>query len=121
MFCQVEMRKLALEYSDSDIDLYQWFKGSKFCTVSLETLVTLVEDDDGDEYIEVKIRGPRQSSKYCFYFFEQIIATISQVSPNHFLPHNVCVSRFKWVLTIDFFGCRQFIMCALVFSTSVEF
>ncbi|XP_065164741.1 death-associated protein kinase 1-like isoform X2 [Atheta coriaria] len=86
VFCyiQVEMRKLALEYSDSDIDLYQWFKGSKFCTVSLETLVTLVEDDDGDEYIEVKIRGPRQSSKYCFYFFEQIIATISQAI------YNVC-------------------------------
>lgn len=41
-------------------------------------MITLSEDDRGIEYIEAKIRGPRQSSQYCFYFFEQVIDTITQ-------------------------------------------
>lgn len=84
IFChiQIELRKLIIEdYCNneySDLDLYQWYHGSKLCTTVLETLITLGEDDNSREYIEIKIRGPRQTSKHCFYFFEHVLSVISQ-------------------------------------------
>ena len=64
---------------ESDTDLYQWHHGSKLCTTSLEVMVTINEDQNCNEHIEVKIRGPRQSSKQCFYFFEQVLCVVTQV------------------------------------------
>lgn len=65
---------------DSDMmDLYQWYHGSKFCYVNLESMVTLDEDENLNQYIEVKIRGPKHTSLYCFYFMEQIMQSIDQV------------------------------------------
>lgn len=78
----MELRRATIEnfsYQDNDSDLYQWYHGSKLCTVALETMITLTEDENGSEYIEVKIRGPRQTSQYCFYFFEQVLETIINV------------------------------------------
>ncbi|KAF5291586.1 hypothetical protein FQR65_LT01899 [Abscondita terminalis] len=80
---QIELRRAAIENfsnNDNDTDLYQWFHGSKLCTITLETLITLDEDASSSQYIEIKIRGPRQSSQYCFYFFENVIETVVQVS-----------------------------------------
>ncbi|KAF5270741.1 hypothetical protein FQA39_LY01479 [Lamprigera yunnana] len=76
---QIELRRAALQNfcnNDNDTDLYQWYRGSKLCTVTLETLITLDEDVNSSQYIEIKIRGPRQTSQYCFYFFENVVKTV---------------------------------------------
>ncbi|XP_068914792.1 death-associated protein kinase 1-like isoform X2 [Tenebrio molitor] len=78
---QVELRRATLaNYSnnDSDTDLYQWHLGSKLCNSELESLITLEEDELASQYIEIKIRGPSDSSQYCFYFLEQILQTLNQ-------------------------------------------
>ncbi|RZC35529.1 Ankyrin repeat domain containing protein [Asbolus verrucosus] len=78
---QIELRRATLaNYSnnDSDTDLYQWHLGSKLCNTELESLITLEEDEATSQYIEIKIRGPNNSSQYCFYFFEQIMRTVNQ-------------------------------------------
>ncbi|XP_017770911.1 PREDICTED: death-associated protein kinase 1-like isoform X2 [Nicrophorus vespilloides] len=77
---QVDLRKATLESgAANETDLYQWYRGSKLCTSVLETLITLHEDaSTGDEFIEVKIRGPRESSQYCFHLFEQVLETVGQ-------------------------------------------
>ncbi|EFA08636.2 death-associated protein kinase 1 isoform X2 [Tribolium castaneum] len=77
---QVELRRAILaNYSnnDSDMDLYQWHLGSKLCNTELESLITLEEDEVALQFIEIKIRGPNNSSQYCFYFLEQIMQTIN--------------------------------------------
>lgn len=77
------MRRATLENfsnNDNDTDLYQWYHGSKLCTITLETLITLEQDENSEQYIEIKIRGPRQSSQYCFYFFKNILETVIDVS-----------------------------------------
>lgn len=79
---QIELRRVTLaNYSnnDSDTDLYQWYLGSKLCNMDLESLITLAEDCIGTQFIEVKVRGPTNTSQYCFYFLEQIMTTIKQV------------------------------------------
>lgn len=83
-FYQADLRKSTFDYylngDASDTDLYQWYHGSKLCTTTLETLITLNENDIGQEYIEIKIRGPRLSSQYCFYFFHHVQSVIIGVS-----------------------------------------
>ncbi|KAH9376960.1 hypothetical protein HPB48_002725 [Haemaphysalis longicornis] len=56
---QVQLRRASMEHADSDSDLYQWLRGSKFCSGALEGMLTLV---DNDSALEVKVRGPRGSS-----------------------------------------------------------
>ncbi|KAJ8953553.1 hypothetical protein NQ318_002973 [Aromia moschata] len=78
---QIELRKATLaSYSnnDSDTDLYQWYLGSKLCNLDLESMISLGEDDAGAQYVEIKIRGPKEASKSCFHFLEQITLTIIQ-------------------------------------------
>ncbi|KAK5641907.1 hypothetical protein RI129_010454 [Pyrocoelia pectoralis] len=78
---QIELRRATIENfsnNDNDTDLYQWYHGSKLCTITLETLITLGEDERSSQFIEIKIRGPRQTSQYCFYFLENVIDTILQ-------------------------------------------
>lgn len=93
---QIELRRATLaNYSnnDSDTDLYQWYLGSKLCNTELESLITLEEDEMSLQFIEIKIRGPKDSSQYCFYFLEQIIETINQalirVSPGLLIEKHV--------------------------------
>ncbi|CAN7937643.1 unnamed protein product [Ixodes hexagonus] len=73
---QVQLRRASMEHSDTDNDLYQWLKGSKFCSGSLEGMLTLV---DNDSALEVKVRGPRGSSSNCFFFLEDLLMVVDDV------------------------------------------
>lgn len=73
---QVQLRRASMEHADTDNDLYQWLKGSKFCSGSLEGMLTLV---DNDTALEVKVRGPRGSSSNCFYFLEDLLMVVDDV------------------------------------------
>lgn len=79
---QIELRKYTLatcSNNDSDTDLYQWHLGSKLCNAELESLITLEEDELCVQYLEIKIRGPREMAQACFYFLDQIVLTINEV------------------------------------------
>ncbi|KAM7309701.1 death-associated protein kinase 1 isoform X1 [Ixodes scapularis] len=73
---QVQLRRASMEHADTDNDLYQWLKGSKFCSGTLEGMLTLV---DSDSALEVKVRGPRGSSSNCFYFLEDLLMVVDDV------------------------------------------
>lgn len=92
-YLQIELRRATFQVLnvrdfESDLDLYQWFHGSKLCAGLLECLVTLENDIDtsGPEYVEVKMRGPRDSARECFIFIDEVIAIVFHVSYN-FLNH----------------------------------
>ncbi|XP_066151659.1 death-associated protein kinase dapk-1-like isoform X1 [Euwallacea fornicatus] len=79
IFSQIQVylrRKLPMVYTENENDLFQWNSGSKFCNEDLEGLVTLDEDLNGRQYVEVKIRGPSHSSHSCFYFLDNIMRII---------------------------------------------
>ncbi|CAM1295422.1 DAPK1 (predicted) [Pycnogonum litorale] len=73
---QVQLRRAALEHHDPENDLYQWFHGSKFCSGSLEGLITLEEKG---EAVEVKVRGPKAMASDCYYFLEDLITVVEHV------------------------------------------
>ncbi|KAB7507730.1 Death-associated protein kinase dapk-1, partial [Armadillidium nasatum] len=73
---QVQLRRSWQEYPECDTDLYQWYKGSKFCSGPLEALITLEEDG---EAVEVKVRGPPKASSVVFFFMEDLLAMVDQV------------------------------------------
>lgn len=63
--------------------------GSKLCNNELESLITLDENEVAAQFVEIKIRGPTQSSEQCFYFLNNILRTIDMVIA--FTPfHNHC-------------------------------
>ncbi|XP_067131292.1 death-associated protein kinase 1-like isoform X1 [Centruroides vittatus] len=72
---QVQLRRSAHEQPDPEIDLYQWHHGSKFCSGSLEGLITLREN----EIIEIKVRGPSNMNTESFYFMEDLMSIIDQI------------------------------------------
>lgn len=74
---QVQLRRSWQEYPERDTDLYQWCGGSKFCSGPLEALLTL---EEGGEAVEVKVRGPLDSGHVAFFFMEDLLAMIDQVS-----------------------------------------
>ncbi|KAK9888307.1 hypothetical protein WA026_000568 [Henosepilachna vigintioctopunctata] len=95
VFIQIDLRRATLANftnNDSDMDLYQWYMGSKLCNVDLESLITL-EEGNYAQYIEIKVRGPNNSSQCCFYFLEQILHTIftsiSRVCPGLLLERHI--------------------------------
>ena len=61
---------------EAETDLYQWFRGSKYCLGSVESIITLEKDDS----VSVKIRGPEEREKECFFFLEEILSCVDQVS-----------------------------------------
>lgn len=73
---QVQLRRTAQEHHDPDNDLYQWYRGSKFCSGNLEGLLTL---EDGSESVEIKVRGPAAMRTACFYFLEDLLSVVDQV------------------------------------------
>ena len=73
------MRRSWQEYPECDTDLYQWSGGSKFCSGPLEALITL---EEGGEAIEVKVRGPPDTGNVAFFFMEDLLAMIDQVTIN---------------------------------------
>ena len=62
--------------SNPDCDLYQWYHGSKYCSGSLEALVTL---ESGDQSIEVKCRGPEDQSTALYHFHGEICEIVFEV------------------------------------------
>ena len=68
---QVQLRRDVLrEHSASaDCDLYQWCRGSKFCSGALECLITL---EDEERAIELKCRGPPAERTALFYFLDDV-------------------------------------------------
>ncbi|GAB6027724.1 hypothetical protein CHUAL_001959 [Chamberlinius hualienensis] len=73
---QVQLRRSVQEHHDPDSDLYQWLHGSKFCSGNLESLITLEKDGKA---IELKVRGPTDMRKACFYFLEDLLTVVDQV------------------------------------------
>ena len=74
---QVQLRRTALqEESNPEVDLYQWYHGSKFCHGILESLVTL---EQGDQIIEIKARGPEGARRALHMFFNEICSVVDQV------------------------------------------
>lgn len=55
LFLQVHLRRSSRETADPENDLYQWYRGSKFCCGPLEGIITL--DPTATGY-EIKVRGP---------------------------------------------------------------
>lgn len=73
---QAFLRRYAVQKLASSEDLFQWYQGSKVTNGSMESLVTLNADWD---YVEIQVRGPKESAKDCFFFLEEILATVDQV------------------------------------------
>ena len=76
LLSQIQLRRHALRRRyDRETDLYQWFHGSKFCCGPLEAIIAL----HGREEVEVKVRGPGEAGRACFFFLEEILGIIDQV------------------------------------------
>ena len=61
-------------------DLYQWYHGSKYCSGSMEALVTV---EQNDQVIEVKCRGPPDHRTDLCYFLEELCELIEGVFGDH--------------------------------------
>lgn len=73
---QVQLRRASMEHADPDVDLYQWLRGSKFCSGALEGMLTL---EDHGEALQVIVRGPHGSASSCFYFLEDLLTVVDDV------------------------------------------
>lgn len=74
---QVQLRShFAQKHEEDFCDLYQWSGGSKCCSGSVECIVSL---DSAEDSISVKVRGPRNHEKECFFFLEEILGVVDQV------------------------------------------
>ncbi|XP_046431964.1 death-associated protein kinase 1-like isoform X1 [Neodiprion fabricii] len=84
---QAQLRKITQSWDPRDSDLYQWWRGSKLCVGACESIVTLEEEDQG--YIEVRVRGPRGTSRQCAGLFNVILdaldTTVEIVAPGMLL------------------------------------
>jgi hypothetical protein len=67
---------------DPDVSLYQWKGGSRMVCGPLEGVMQLISDPAGaakTTSIEVKVRGPRDTNRACFFFLEELLGIIDQV------------------------------------------
>ncbi|KAK9739260.1 Ankyrin repeats (3 copies) [Popillia japonica] len=125
-YIQADLRRSTFDYywnGDGDTDLYQWYHGSKLCTTTLETLITLNEGNDGSEYIEIKIRGPRLASRYCFYFFHEvqnvITTAINRICPGLLIERHILSSHQLRVHHLDPYSYDpQIVMSAMLDAES---
>lgn len=69
-------RNIIQESDDPDSDLYQWHHGSKYCCGDLEGMITM---DRLDQFVEIKVRGPPESTTALFFFLEDFVNTTEQV------------------------------------------
>lgn len=87
---QVHLRRSSRDHADPENDLYQWYRGSKFCSGPLEGIITL--DPTGTGY-EIKVRGPGTMKAECFYFLQDLISIteqmFSEVCPGLLLERHV--------------------------------
>ena len=74
---QVQLRRDVLQDTAApDSDLYQWYHGSKYCSGSMEALVTL---EQNDQVIDVKCRGPPDHRATLCYFLEELCELVEDV------------------------------------------
>ncbi len=64
-----------------DCDLIQWTTGTKYCSSDVEAMITFDEQQSG---LDVRVRGPKQFEKECFFFLEEILSLVDQVRTNKF-------------------------------------
>lgn len=73
---QTHLRKQFVQKGETSSDLFQWSKGSKYFIGDVEAILWLVEASSG---LEVRVRGPKNHEKECFFFLEEILGVIDQV------------------------------------------
>jgi len=73
---QAQLRRQFAIKSEPNTDLLQWSKGSKYFIGNVEGLLRLL--DQGSS-LEVRVRGPANHEKECFFFLEEILGVIDQV------------------------------------------
>lgn len=76
---QIELRRTVVGYYDWQSDLYQWMCGSKLCLGAMESLLSLESDGEGNEAIEIKVRGPPGTGRNCFLFLEELLGIVDMV------------------------------------------
>jgi hypothetical protein len=63
------------------VSLNQWKGGSRMLCGPLEGVMELISDTlTGATSIEVRVRGPRGTNKACFFFMEELLGIVDQVS-----------------------------------------
>ncbi|GFR67449.1 death-associated protein kinase 1 [Elysia marginata] len=76
--------------SSKDADLYQWHHGSKYCCARLEGIIDM---DRNEQYLEIKVRGPKGSERAnLYYFLEDFVSIIEQVVES--VCPGLCVERY---------------------------
>ncbi len=74
---QVSLRHYVLEeHAGMDVDLYQWYHGSKLCNNNMECLISL---EQSEQAIEVKCRGSVDSQTSLYYFQEDLLSVVLDV------------------------------------------
>ena len=74
---QAQLRRQFAIKSEPNTDLLQWSKGSKYFIGNVEGLLRLL---DHGSSLEVRVRGPANHEKECFFFLEEILGVIDQVN-----------------------------------------
>ena len=69
-------REVLSDHGRPDSDLYQWYHGSKFCSGSMECLITLGQSE---QVVEIKCRGPEEFRTSLYYLQEDICDIVLDV------------------------------------------
>lgn len=93
---QSQLRRLFNLKSEADSDLFQWSTGSKYYIGGVEALLRLMNEGSN---LEVRVRGPVNYEKECFFFLEEILGVIDQVNIQ-FQRNCKNYSTFKMLLYI---------------------
>merc|ERR1712241_917405 len=74
---QGQLRRQFVMKSEWKTDLFQWSQGSKYYIGEVEGMLQLC--DKAGTSLEVRVRGPKNCEKECFFFLEEILGVIDQV------------------------------------------
>ena len=73
-------RVLCCPRFEPEVSLYQWRGGSRMVCGPLEGVMQLLTDPlTRGSSIEVKVRGPRDTNRACFFFLEELLGIVDQV------------------------------------------
>ena len=73
---QAQLRRQFVMRNEPNTDLLQWSKGSKYFIGNVESLLSL----ESAQTLQVRVRGPAKHEKECFFFLEEILGVIDQVT-----------------------------------------
>ena len=73
---QAQLRRQFVVKAEGKTDLFQWSQGSKYYIGEVEGLLQL---NQAGSSLEVRVRGPKNCEKECFFFLEEILGVIDQV------------------------------------------